>query len=277
MERFYIITNQSKDRNNEVTMQIKAYLEEKGKCCLLSQKDGEGNLIPDTVPENVDCALVLGGDGTLIRAARQLRGHSIPLLGINLGTLGYLTEIEVQNMQDAIDQLVSEIPVVENRMMLKGTLPGKMEDIALNDIVVTRLSGLCIIHFNIYVNGELLNDYQADGVIVSTPTGSTGYNLSAGGPIVEPEASMIVITPICSHALNTRSIILSDKDEIVIEIGEGKHGCNQKAGITFDGTDTMEIQTGDQVIIRKAEEETRFLKLSKISFLEILRRKMKGN
>lgn len=277
MERFYIITNRSKDKNNEVTMQIKAYLEEKGKTCLLCQKDEEGNLLPGTVPEDIDCALVLGGDGTLIRAARQLRGHSIPLLGINLGTLGYLAEVEVQNMQAAMDQLVSESPVIENRMMLKGFLPGQREDIALNDIVVTRFDGIRIIHFNIYVNGELLNEYQADGVIISTPTGSTGYSLSAGGPIVEPNASMIVITPICSHALNTRSIILSDEDEIVIEITEGKNGCVERAGITFDGTEMTEIRTGDQVVIRKAEEETRFLKLSKISFLEILRRKMKGN
>lgn len=277
MERFYIITNQGKDKNNEVTMQIKGYLEEKGKTCILCMKDEEGNLIPGTVPENIDCALVLGGDGTLIRAARQLRQYRIPLLGINLGTLGYLTEVEVQNMQAAIDQMVSEEPVVEERMMLKGIMPEGQEGIALNDIVVARLSSLRIIHFNIYVNGELLNDYQADGVIISTPTGSTGYNLSAGGPIVEPKASMIVITPICSHALNTRSIILSDEDEVVIEIAEGKNSGVEKALITFDGTDMTELKTGDQVVIRKAEEQTRFLKLSKISFLEILRRKMKGN
>lgn len=277
MERFYIITNQSKDKNNEVTMQIKGYLEEKGKTCILCMKDDEGNLIPGTVPENIDCALVLGGDGTLIRAARQLRQYRIPLLGINLGTLGYLTEVEVQNMQTAIDQMVSEEPVVEERMMLKGMMPDGQEGISLNDIVVARQSALRIIHFNIYVNGELLNDYQADGVIISTPTGSTGYNLSAGGPIVEPKASMIVITPICSHALNTRSIILSDEDEVVIEIAEGKNSGVEKALITFDGTDMTELKTGDQVVIRKAEEQTRFLKLSKISFLEILRRKMKGN
>lgn len=277
MERFYIITNRSKDKNNEVTMQIKGYLEEKGKTCILCMKDDEGNLIPGTVPENIDCALVLGGDGTLIRAARQLREYRIPLLGINLGTLGYLTEVELQNMQTAIDQMVSEEPVVEERMMLKGVMPNGQEGIALNDIVVARQSALRIIHFNIYVNGELLNDYQADGVIISTPTGSTGYNLSAGGPIVEPKASMIVITPICSHALNTRSIILSDEDEVVIEIAEGKNSGVENALITFDGSDMTELKTGDQVVIRKAEEQTRFLKLSKISFLEILRRKMKGN
>lgn len=277
MERFYIITNRSKDKNNEVTMQIKGYLEEKGKTCILCQKDEEGNLIPGTVPKNIDCALVLGGDGTLIRAARQLREYRIPLLGINLGTLGYLTEVEVQNMQTAIDQLVSEEPVIEERMMLRGIMPNGQEGIALNDVVVARQSALRIIHFNIYVNGELLNDYQADGVILSTPTGSTGYNLSAGGPIVEPKASMIVITPICSHALNTRSIILSDEDEVVIEITEGKNSGVEKALITFDGTEMAELKTGDQVVIRKAEEQTRFLKLSKISFLEILRRKMKGN
>lgn len=270
MNKFYVITNTSKDISLEITNHMKAYLESKGKTCILA----ENGL---SLPKDTDCVLVLGGDGTLIRAARELHSYDVPILGINMGTLGYLTEVEVQNIESAIDQLLEGNPMVEARMMLKGTLNNTVEDIALNDIVLTRHGSLRIIRFNVYVNGELLNTYQADGVIVSTPTGSTGYNISAGGPIVEPTASMIVITPICSHALNTSSIVLSADDEIVLEVALGRDGEIEEACVSFDGDRNMEVHTGDRILIQKAEETTKLLKLSKVSFLETLRKKMKGN
>jgi len=270
MNKFYVITNTSKDVSLEITNHMKNYLESKGKTCVLA----ENGL---SLPQDTDCVLVLGGDGTLIRAARELHSYDVPILGINMGTLGYLTEVEVQNIETAIDQLLEGNPMVEARMMLKGTLNNTVEDIALNDIVLTRHGSLRIIRFNVYVNGELLNTYQADGVIVSTPTGSTGYNISAGGPIVEPTASMIVITPICSHALNTSSIVLSADDEIVLEVALGRDGEIEEACVSFDGDRNIEVRTGDRILIQKAEETTKLLKLSKVSFLETLRKKMKGN
>ena len=156
----------------------------------------------------------------------------------------------------------------------------KATDAAGNTTTVTTnfvLSDTTPPVINVYVNGELLNSYQADGVIVSTPTGSTAYNLSAGGPIVEPTASMIVITPICSHSLNTSSIVLSAEDEIILEVALGRDGNIEEAGISFDGERNIEVRTGDKIIIRKAEEKTKLFKLSKVSFLETLRKKMKGN
>ena len=154
------------------------------------------------MPQGIECAIVLGGDGTLIRAARELKNHSIPLLGVNMGTLGYLAEVELPNYKEALCYLFEQTPDIENRMMMHGRYSGckSEENVAMNDIVITRDGTLRIVHFNVYVNGMLLSSYQADGIIVSTPTGSTGYNLSAGGPVVEPTASMFVITPICSHA-----------------------------------------------------------------------------
>ena len=166
----------------------------------------------------------------------------------------------------------------EERMMLEGMFPNGKKDVALNDIVVSRKGDdLRIIYFKLFVNGELLNSYEADGIIISTPTGSTAYNMSAGGPIVEPTASLTVITPICSHALNTRSIVLSSDDEIVIEIGEGRRGNIEKVLVTFDGATSVPLETGDRLTICKAKESTKIMKINKISFLEILRRKMKGN
>lgn len=270
MDKFYVITNLSKDPMLQVTHQIQAYIEKMGKQCILAGCDGE-------VPADADCVLVLGGDGTLIRAARELRSCKTPLLGINMGTLGYLTEVEVHNVEHALKELMGHSPAVENRMMLRGIIDHGIEDVALNDIVVTRLGSLRVIHFDLYVNGELLNSYQADGVIISTPTGSTGYNLSAGGPIVEPTASMIVITPICSHALNTSSIVLSAEDEIMVEIATGRDNQVEEAAISFDGDEVIRVVTGQRIVIRKAQETTKLLKLSKVSFLETLREKMKGN
>lgn len=275
MERFYIVTNDGKDKDSTVTEHIRQLLLRNGKTCVLCEKNEEKKMIESAVPADVDCVVVVGGDGTLIEAARVVKGR-FPILGINMGTLGYLTEVEVANVEEAFGQILCGDFVTENRMMLKGVCSNGNSDIALNDIVVSRRGELRVIHFNLFVNGELLNSYEADGVIVSTPTGSTAYNLSAGGPIVEPTASMIVITPICSHTLNTSSIVLSCEDEIEIEIGLGRNGNTEEVYITFDGADTVELRTGDRLSISRADIITTLMKLSKVSFLERLRRKMKG-
>ncbi|MDY5846970.1 MAG: NAD(+)/NADH kinase [Bariatricus sp.] len=277
MDRFYIITNHIKDEDNKITTRIKDCIESYGKTCILSKKDANDQVILSTIPQNIDCALVVGGDGTFIQASRTLFGREIPMLGINMGTLGYLTEVEVQNVEHAIGQLIEGNYSIENRMMLYGSGPDQMRDVALNDIVVSRSGIMKIIQINLYVNGEFLNSYKADGIIISTPTGSTAYNLSAGGPIVEPRASLIVVTPICSHGLNSRSIVFSGEDEIVIEIGAHREGQCEEAAISFDGADMIPLRTGDRVRIKRAWETAKIVKLSKISFLETLRGKMNGN
>lgn len=273
MNQFYIITNHIKDRDYKVTNQIADYLRQKGKKCMLNQEIS-GNDIASFSP---DCVLVVGGDGTMIRAARQLRKYDVPLLGINMGTVGYLTEVDPGNLYEELDLLLEEKFIVEKRMMLRSRFSNGHSEVALNDIVLTRVGNLRVIHFKIFVNGELLNTYSADGIIVSTPTGSTGYNLSAGGPIVEPTAKMIVLTPICSHALNTSSIVLSANDRLRIEICEGNNGTPEEAGISVDGNHTISMKTGDSVDIRLADETTKFLKINQVSFLETLRTKMRGN
>ena len=270
MKRFYIITNRTKDKNLEVTKNMQAYIEGKGGVCFLAEEY-------PSMPEQIDCILVLGGDGTLIRAARELPSNDVPMLGINMGTLGYLTEVEVSDVEHSLDQLMAGDSYVENRMLLQGSVRDEVQNLALNDIVLTRSGKVRVIQFRVYVNGELLNTYRADGVIVSTPTGSTAYNLSAGGPVVAPTASLIVITPICSHALNTSSIVLSSEDEIVLEVGEGRDGNVEEAVVSFDGEVDVIVHTGDKIQIKKAEATAKLLKLSKISFLEIMRKKMKGN
>ena len=208
---------------------------------------------------------------------RDLGTDSLPLLGINLGTLGYLTDVELKDFKHALDCLFEGKPDIEERMMLEGSFRGLRKDIAMNDIVLAREGKVRIVSFNIYVNGTLLNTYHADGVILSTPTGSTGYNLSAGGPVVEPTARMIVITPICSHALNTSSVVLSADDTIEVEICEGRYGRQEQVSLCFDGAEQTTLVTGERVCIKEAAQTARLIKLNRESFMITMRRKMKGN
>jgi NAD+ kinase len=222
--------------------------------------------------------MVLGGDGKLLQTARDTVKLGIPLLGINLGTLGFLAEVEKSGITEALQKLIRDDYSVEERMLLEGAVLRDDKEIwkahALNDVVVNRSGRLMVLLYDVYVNGQFLNRYQADGMILSTPTGSTGYNLSAGGPIVEPGAKMIVMTPICPHTLNTRSIVLSASDTVEIEIGAGRNDAGQQAEINFDGGLTKQLETGDHIIMRKSDQVVRLIHLSNVSFLEMLHKKM---
>lgn len=276
MKHFFVIANKTKDPDGSYTDRIAAYLRGHGAAvsCLVNESEE----MPIQAPEGVECAIVLGGDGTLLKAAGDLMEREIPLLGVNLGTLGYLAEVEIGNIEQALEKLLGGAYMKEARMMLAGDVfhAGKRlaHEFALNDIVISRCGSLQILHFNIYVNGRFLNGYGADGIIVATPTGSTGYNMSAGGPIVEPGASLVLLTPICPHTLNTRSIVLSPEDEVTIEIPEGRDKAVQTVEASFDGTHKVTLQTGDKIVIKKASKTTEILKLNTESFLEILHKKM---
>lgn len=246
------------------------------------EKDGrkEGYRYTDScqVPEDTQCVITLGGDGTLIQAARDLAGRRIPMLGVNLGNLGYLTQVGRQEeMAGLLDDLMSDQYRLERRMMLKGIVLRKgtviKEDLALNEVVIARREMLQLLKLRVFVNGEPLHQYQADGMIVATPTGSTAYNLSAGGPIVEPTASMTILTPICSHALNGRSIVLSSEDRIEIEV-LGNQEKGQAA--VFDGDTFVHLKVGDRLRIERSETETILVKLRAGSFLDNLRSKLAG-
>lgn len=272
MKHFYLIANEVKDPDGFYTRKITAYLEARG-----ARVRHADNMMSFPEPYQPDCVLVLGGDGTLLRAARNMAGKDIPLLGINLGTLGYLAEVEIAAIDEALDKLLEDRFTREDRMMLVGQVEKQEtleEDFALNDIVISRCGSLQVLTFHIYVNGQFLNSYSADGMIVATPTGSTGYNMSAGGPIVEPGARLLLMTPICPHTLNTRSIVLAPDDEIRIEIPEGKDGQMQTVEANYDGSHKSRLQTGDSIVVRRAEKTTGILKLNTESFLTILHKKM---
>lgn len=284
MKHFLIITNTCKDIGMRLTDALSAYIEENGGTCYRFCSTGESleGAAPsnDEIPKETDCILVLGGDGTLIRAAARLVDSRLPLIGVNLGTLGYLCELEESNLFAAIDRLMRGDYMIEQRMMLSGYGIKAGQEIgaglALNDVVIHRTGALSVVSLIVYVNGEYLNTFRADGIILSTPTGSTGYNMSAGGPIVDPKAQMILITPINAHNLNSRSIVVSAEDEVVIEIGKRRSQKDETVEVSFDGDSAVKLEVGDRFMIRKAKDTARICKLSNKSFLEILSKKMQA-
>lgn len=284
MKDFFIITNSYKDRDLVLTRQMQEYIETKGGSCGYYVSRGAENandtIPPEVLPQRLDLIFVIGGDGTLIRAARDTAQKNVPLIGVNLGTLGYLCELEEATVYGAIDQIMDGQFVLEQRMRLSGApvrsgrqLPRQA---ALNDIVIHRSGALQLVSLIVYVNGQYLNRFDGDGVIVSTPTGSTGYNLSAGGPIVDPKARMILITPISSHNLNAKSIVIGAEDEVVVEIGTRRRERDEQVVVSFDGDQNVELDVGDRIVICQAKEDCRILKLGQLSFLEILRKKMQS-
>ena len=231
MDHFYIIANKNKKSAEKLQHEICEFLEAAGKTVTVAAEKAErGHIAPD----GCECILVLGGDGTMLNAADDNAEGQIPLLGINLGTMGYLAEIEKDAWKEALTRLLDGNFEIEERMMLMGYVedcPGRRTRTALqalNDVAITRSGQLRVVPYDVYVNGQFLNRYEADGIILSTPTGSTGYNLSAGGPIAEPQAKLILLTPICPHTLNTRTIILSPEDRIEIEIGKARADAAQE-------------------------------------------------
>ena len=283
MDKFYIITNKSKDAEYSFTNEIMNYLKSMGKECQC--QDFEEDVMytkyrytnADLIPDDIECVIVLGGDGTLIQAARDINKKNLPMFGVNLGTLGFLTATEKDTIYPALASLIKGEYEIDSRMMLQGCVYRNDELIykntALNDIVINRCGILRVIDFDLYVNDEYLNSYSADGVIIATSTGSTAYSLSAGGPIVQPNAELMMITPICPHTLNKRSIILGADDKIVIEMSDNK-GLLEERVASFDGELFCNMITGDKIVITRAEHKASFIKTNKLSFLQIIREKM---
>jgi len=273
MKHFAIISNGKKDEGLSVAKSILEKLE----------GAGAGGQVLDLCRETLEVSpeaeaiIVIGGDGSMLSAVKRTRAK-LPLIGINRGNVGYLTEVEESEIDTLIRRLIADDVHIEERMMLKGrTLtdgeePGESA-VALNDVVLSRRGDLQVVGYRIFVNGLFLTDYYADGVILSTPTGSTGYNLSAGGPIVEPSASLILLTPVCPHTLNSRSIILSAEDTVTVRLLPPKHE-NAQAGADFDGDTRKILCSGDGIEVSKADVVTRMIKLGQDGFLQILHKKI---
>lgn len=283
MKKFFVITNERRDPGAERAASISEHIRSRGGECGYvsierdSGSDSAGIRTIRELPEDTEAVIVLGGDGTFIQCAGLLAPKKIPMIGVNLGHLGYLAEVDKEKITPAIDRLLGDDLMITDRMILSGTPVINDEDkgefFAVNDIVV-KTSGSSVGTFCIEVNGTYLTTVSGDGIIVATPTGSTAYNMSAGGPIIEPGSSMIVITPICPLEVVSRSVVLSAKDTVVIKLIRPSGMISRTAEIFFDGRECYCLGENDRVVIKKSEESIKLIKLEKESFLEVLSRKM---
>lgn len=278
MNKFLIVANDDKDIDLCLSKKISEYLWKRdGEAAIVSDtnRDYDGLFIKEELIKETEAVIVLGGDGTMLRAAHALGNHNIPIMGINLGTLGFLTEVEKCNVYKALDRLLSNDFSLENRMMIEGRVKDHIYH-SLNDVVITRAGFSRIIGLSIYVNDQLLDTYEADGVIVATPTGSTGYNLSAGGPIISPKARAIVVTPISPHSLTSKSVVFDSMDKIRIEIAKQRRTQETEAIVSFDGDNNMELSAGDVVSVSVSSREIQLIKMYDVNFYSVLRDKIGG-
>lgn len=277
-----IIVNRDKDRHLTVSKEICGLFAEKGISCVICGQekpvDGIHFTDPGKLPEDLDFVMTVGGDGTLIQAARDLHSLNIPIIGVNMGTLGFLAELDVESIPNAVSRLCAGDFFVEEHMMILGNIYRDdvciSQNFSLNDAVLSKFGHTHVIHFDVYVDDQLLNDYTADGLIISTPTGSTAYNLSAGGPLIVPNASMMVMTPICAHALNARSVVLPDSSRIRICIKDKPLAAPVSCAVNFDGAVMQELHAGDAIELMRAPVTTKLLRLDHTSFFKVLQRKM---
>lgn len=227
------------------------------------------------VSKDLEWIVVLGGDGTLLGAARQVGRYGVPILGVNLGGLGFMTEIPLNKLYPTVERMLNRELQCDSRLMLEAVVLRDgievFRSVVLNDVVINKSAIARILNLDVHIDNQFLTTFRADGLIVSTPTGSTAYNLSAGGPILYPTLSNIILTPICPFTLTNRPIILADTASVKIEMANVVH---EQVTLTMDGQVGFDFLTGDQVLIFKSEKRIRLIRSPYKTFFEILRTKL---
>ncbi len=264
-----------------------------GSVISILQKNGASVSIDATHMENIDCAkglpaigkdmdllAVIGGDGTILRASRQFSEYDVPILGINRGVVGFLAEINADEMETLLPALLNGSGVIEERGTLDvRVLRGGSEifrESALNDAAISQGTISRLIELSASVRGEPLSVYHADGLIIATPTGSTAYSLAAGGPVVHPSISAVVVTPINPQSLSQRPIVLSGSEKIDVRVVERNHGRREpQVGLTVDGQVYQELKGDDVVSVTLDAKKVRFLRRKEDTFFHTLRTKLK--
>ncbi len=233
----------------------------------------------DRVAEEVDWVIAIGGDGTLLKTARLVGASGVPILGVNSGKLGFMMQTTPDDLNDALERVFEERYSLDKRLVLQGrTGNGTSGDAAddevfsaLNDIVIDKGSICRVIELGIYINDEYVNDVMADGLIVSTPTGSTAYSLAAGGPILAPDMEAIVVSPICPHTLSNRAMVLAARDRVRVEV----RADHPDLLLTVDGQENVVIQPGSTVELCRADHTVHLIRFTDRSFYDVLRTKLK--
>jgi len=275
---FGIITNPKKEEAQKLIEEITNWIEKKGAGVIISENEVMAKKRPDLVRKisdfkiECDVILVLGGDGTFLKAIDYCYGTDIPLIGVKLGKLSFLTELEVDKLYWGLEKILAKDFRTEQRMLLSCKTEDKKHQqlIALNDCAITKSSFGKVIETRIYVNDNFYNTYKGDGIIFATPTGSTAYSLSAGGPFVSPRISAIIMTPVCTHSLFSRSVIFSPDDEIMVKVSSE----SGKVGVSIDGKHKIRIDFENKIYIIKADKYIKILTFGNIPFYNSFKQRL---
>lgn len=277
-----IVCNQLKPDCRELAEEIRRWLVERGVEVYLPALPGQGttearNLQSDDFYAAIDGVVVLGGDGTLLLSARKTAGLGVPLLGVNLGRMGFLTELERVDLYQGLDKFLRGEYSIEERIMLEAELwrNNQVFDSArsLNDVVIHRGPLARVVTLDSYIDDHYFTTYDGDGVIISTPTGSTAYSLSAGGPIVAPDVPVMLVTPICPHSFFSRPLVISSEQRIKIV----PHPRFDEVTLTIDGQYGLKLQAGDEIRVFRSRMTTKLIKLAGRHFFDVLREKLTIN
>jgi len=267
VKKIGILSNQEKDPTG-------SYLNETLDSLKRTLPEAEAIMIEHSkMVEGLDLLIVLGGDGTLLSAARLAYGYDVPILGVNIGNLGFMTATDIHGLEECLLRIEEGKYSVEDRMMLETTLDcadGKRTYHALNDVVVHKGALGNIINFELYVDQDFANSYRGDGIIITTPTGSTAYNLSAGGSIMYPTVEAIGVTSICPHTFGIRNLILSSSQKITIKVGKS----NEEYFLSMDGQINLRLTDDAVITTKKAEHSCKILRLDDYDYFNVLRQKL---
>lgn len=272
-----ILANGEIKKNKKYMKRISDFFTDQNIMCYVAntEQDNFGNYIFTGILPETKLLIALGGDGTMLQASSNASKMNIPLLGFNTGTLGFLSENKVSKLEETLTKLCNKECFIEERMMIKAFKETKYIESALNDIVITREGFSRIVSMKTIVGNTTLNEYRGDGLVISTPTGSTGYNLSLGGPLVSPKASNIILTPIACHTLLSRPIILDANEEIDICILKSRKTQEKEAILTVDGRRNIDLHAGDTIRIKASNNKVKLLKMERNNFFEICNKKLK--
>jgi len=287
MKNVILTPNPYRDKNFQTVREAMRILKNAGvqaKVCLPFEVDRSFELPKDIrfcrldrELGNADMVICFGGDGTILHMAKAATRKGIPILGVNIGTMGFMAELESTEMEK-LSKLATDDYRIDTRMMLDVTVQRDRDiifhDICLNDVAITKGSVGRIVHLNVKCDGVTALECGGDGMIIATPTGSTAYSLSAGGPIVEPDARNIIITPVCAHDMISRSIVVSDKRNVTVQMVQN---VRRNAFLSVDGGKAIRMNMGDTAIIKKSHLETKLIRLNDRSFYEVLNTKFGKN
>lgn len=287
MKKVILTPNPYRDRNFQTARQAMQILQAAGlevRLCLPFEVDRSYDLPKDLHFHRLDremphaeAVVCFGGDGTILHMAKAATRYGVPILGVNIGTMGFIAELESSELQE-LARLANDDFTIDSRMMLDVTVQRQRDivfhELCLNDVVITKGAVARIVHLSIACDGVKAMECGGDGVIVATPTGSTAYSLSAGGPIVEPDARSILITPICAHDLTSRCIVTSEKRTITVELIKN---ARRNGFLSVDGGKALKLNMGDVTVVRKSDKETKLIRLNNRSYFDVVHSKFQNH